>query len=56
MLCKGDIVRHRQNYLVPGLGLVVSVTPESATVTWFNAGYQARHENRWLVKVEERGT
>jgi hypothetical protein len=55
MLCKGDIVRHRRDYLVRGLGLVVEVLPESATVLWFRVGYQARHENHWLVKVEVEG-
>jgi hypothetical protein len=57
MLCKGDIVRHWHDdrHLVRGLGLVVSVLPESATVLWLKAGYQARHENHWLVKVEVRG-
>jgi len=35
--------------------LVVSVLPESAIVTWLKAGYQARHENHWLVKAEVRG-
>ena len=51
----GDLVNHRRDYLVPGLGLVVSVLPESAIVTWLKAGYQARHENHWLVKAEVRG-
>mgnify|MGYP003121169648 FL=1 len=51
----GDLVTHRRDYLVRGLGLVVSVLPESATVTWLKAGYQARHEKHWLVKEEVRG-
>ena len=51
----GDLVNHRRDYLVPGLGLVVSVLPESATVTWLKAGYQARHEKHWLTKAEVRG-
>ena len=51
----GDLVNHRRDYLVPGLGLVVSVLPESATVTWLKAGYQARHEKHLLTKAEVRG-
>jgi len=51
----GDLVNHRRDYLVPGLGLVVSVLPESAIVTWLKAGYQARHEKHWLVIAEVRG-
>mgnify|MGYP003122116439 FL=1 len=51
----GDLVTHRRDYLVPGLGLVVSVLPESATVAWLKAGYQSRHEKHWLMKAEVRG-
>ena len=51
----GDLVTHRRDYLVPGLGLVARVLPESVTVTWLKAGYQARHEKHWLVKAEVRG-
>ena len=51
----GDLVVSGRDYLVPGLGLVVSVLPESATVTWLKAGYQARHEKHWLTKAEVRG-
>ena len=52
----GDLVTHRRDYLVRGLGLVVSVLPESATVSWLKAGYQARHEKHWLTKAEVEGT
>ena len=56
MLCKGDIVRHlAPGAGVLGLGLVVEVLPESATVLWLKAGYQSRHENHWLAKVEVGG-
>ena len=51
----GDLVTHRRDYLVRGLGLVVSVLPESAIVSWLKAGYQARHEKHWLTKVEDEG-
>ena len=49
----GDLVNHRRDYLVPGLGLVVSVLPESAIVTWLKAGYQARHEKHWLALANQ---
>ena len=51
----GDLVTHRRDYLVRGLGLVVSVLPESATVTWLKAGYQARHEKHWMMNAEDEG-